>query len=242
MKKAYLFPCFLGPIITLLPTLFVSTQGEGASGVSFVLLTVCALLATYVFGRQGLIGSALFLTGATYYLDIQMVWTAGVWVALTSGLVVSTVSWQLLKDFLAHHEDAELATFKSLLMATREQLQKETREKNQLKQDLLSVQSQPTSVQPVISKTSSEELGSLKKLLDQKAEDVRSLQEQLTQVKEQYASLVEVSSEKPKEQEDRLALDQKIEEQDKLIQLLQQEEKRLLNLLKEESQLQTSNE
>lgn len=219
MDRIVLFTGFLGPVLTLLPALFVSSKGGGVLDTGFCLITVLALILCYSFSTQGLIAASILLSASIYFLDLQLVWSFGVVIALFSGLIVTTFSWNLIKKPAVSEEPAD--SLKGILIQTKQNLQQEIQEKNALKLKLLEAQQH-------LKKTV--DISPLQKQLEEKTAALNQVKQELFHIKSKFETL------KKDQDQDQRDLENRLAEKEEIIELFKRQESELLSLLKKENQ------
>ena len=214
--KTNTFSAFIGPIITLLPAIFVASSG-GFSHVGFCLLTTLSLFLCYAFATNGLIASVIILSTSLYFLDLQLVWAFGIMVALFSGLIVTSFSWNPTKidDALPEPSDS----LKAILVEVKKNLADAIIEKNALKQQLLTLDGKKVP-----------DVGSIKIQLEEKTQMLSKLKQEFFTVKSKLETF------KKDQDQDRLGVQNRLLEKDKLLDLYKKQETEFLSLLKKENQ------
>jgi len=214
--KTNTFSAFIGPIITLLPTIFVASSG-GFSHVGFCLLTTLALFLCYAFATNGLIAAVLILSTSLYFLDLQLVWAFGVMIALFSGLIVTSFSWNEARVDEVVEEPSD--SLKAILVEAKKNLAEAILEKNSLKQQLLALDGKKVP-----------DVAPIKIQLEEKTQMLSKLKQEFFTLKSKLETF------KKDQDQDRLGVQDKLLEKDKLLDLYKKQETEFLSLLKKENQ------
>ena len=219
MQKSFIFPAFLGPIVTLLPSLFITMQNEG-QGLLFALLIVPCLFLCYLFELKGLIASVVVLTWAYLAFPVNLIWPLGIFISLLSGLFITSYAWGALRKDSDGKEDRSV---EKLLTLTRKQLQIETEEKNQFKSALEELRKKTHSDSKV-------ELKQIHTTLVDKTSQLDDLKSELAHAKQRVKQFEQQLAQKAQKSE------KKIEDHQRLVELFQKQEKGYLDLIKKLSQ------